>query len=68
MNVDAPSLVVDHPDRQLECEHALDMPVRVLVDEAITKGWTAEEVCASLVNVIAAQHIAYGHDPDPAGD
>lgn len=68
MNVDAPRLALDHPDRHIECEHALDMPVRDLVDEAITKGWTAEELYAAIVNVIAGQRIAYGHDPDPAGE
>lgn len=68
MTVDEPTLAPDHPDRQLTCEEALDVPIRDLVDEAVTKGWKSEEVYQAIVSVVEAQRIAYGFDPDPADE
>ena len=68
MEVSAPRLDTSHPDRQLSCEEALDVPIRDLVDDAITKGWKAEEVYAAIESVVKAQRIAYGYDPDPADE
>lgn len=57
-----------HPDYQLDCEEALDLAVRALVDEAIVAGWKPEVVYAALASVADNQRLAYDEDPDPADD
>lgn len=57
-----------YPDRQLECEEAVDIALRDLVDAAVTSGWKAEEVFEAIESVLASQRIAYAEDPDPADD
>lgn len=38
-------------DRSLECELALDLPLRQLVDDAISAGWEPNEVFGALTRL-----------------
>ena len=58
----------EHGDRRLDCEFALDMSLRVLIDDALNAGWEPNEVFAALQNLVEHQRKAYGEDPDPADD
>ncbi|MGJ7043537.1 hypothetical protein J2Y63_006821 [Shinella sp. BE166] len=58
----------EHGDRLLECEIALEAPLRLLVDDAVVAGWAPREVFAALRSIVGNQRQAYGADPDPADD
>ena len=64
----APSNIVGHEDRSLEIEELLDEPVRNLVDEATTAGWSMAEVLNGMEELIRNYRLAYAVDPDPAED
>lgn len=44
------------------------MPLRKLVDDAISAGWEPSEVFRALESLVEYQRNAYGEDPDPADD
>jgi hypothetical protein len=52
----------------LECEEAVDVAVRDLVDQVISAGWPPWLAFAAIKSVAQHQAIAYQHDPDPADD
>lgn len=68
MPITPPRRTPDHPDYQLDCEEALDLAVRALVDEAIVAGWKPEVIYEALASVADNQRLAYDEDPDPADD
>ena len=53
-------------NRSLECEQHFDAPIRHLLDQAITAGWTAQEVFIAIGEVVKDLRTAYKEDPDPA--
>jgi len=55
-------------DAQIDCELAIDVPVRELVDAIIQAGWARDVAYAALKSVIENQALAYMEDPDPAAD
>jgi hypothetical protein len=55
-------------DLQFDCQTAIDVPVRDLVDEIIQAGWPPKIAYAAMKNVIEQQILAYVEDPDPADD
>ncbi|THF58711.1 hypothetical protein [Ollibium composti] len=57
-----------YPDRNIDCQEALDLAVRDLVDRAENAGWTASEAYRAIDVIIVAQRLAYDLDPDPAED
>ena len=65
MNIPSPRSTIDHPNYNLDCQEAIDLPVRDLVDQAVQKGWNTREVLKALKEVADAQAIAYEEDPDP---
>lgn len=67
MNIDRPTLALDHPDYDLTCQEALDLAVRDLVDRAIVAGWEPRRIFPALQEVVRNQALAYEADPDPAG-
>jgi hypothetical protein len=52
--------------RSMECEHHFDLPIRNLIDQAVTAGWTAQEVFVAIEEVVKNQRQAHQADPDPA--
>lgn len=68
MPIKAPVRPADHPDYRLDCEEAIDLSVRELVDEAIQAGWRPDTIYDALTSVDGNKKIAYGLDPDPADD
>lgn len=46
--INAPRAEVTGPDRALECQEQLDLPVLGLIDQAVTAGWTTPEVFDAL--------------------
>ncbi|WP_275784586.1 hypothetical protein [Pararhizobium gei] len=65
MRIAAPTHPVGDMNRSLECEGHLDAPIRQLVDEAVTAGWTAPEIFMAIEEVVKAQRSVYSADPDP---
>lgn len=68
MPITPPRRTSDHPDYRLECEEALDLTVRALVDETIVAGWKPETVYEALGSLADNQRLAYNEDPDRADD
>lgn len=66
--VSPPKQTADYSDRARDCEHALDRPVRELVDDAIIAGWVPDEVFEALQRLLKRQRSEYARDPDPADD
>lgn len=61
-----PRKAIGYGDMQIDCEQAIDDPVRDLIDAAIVSGWPPETVFAALKSVVANRQLAYAEDPDPA--
>lgn len=57
-----------YPDRDLDCEEAVDAKLRDLVDAANNAGWTTPEVLSAIERVVPHMRAAYNEDPDPADD
>lgn len=57
-----------YPDRDIDCEEAMDIAVSELVDLASNAGWTIPEALDAIARVIPNQRKAYAVDPDPADD
>lgn len=57
-----------YPDREIDCEEAMDMAVAALIDAAGQAGWTIPEVLDAIAKVVPHQRKAYYIDPDPADD
>jgi len=57
-----------YPDREIDCEEAMDIAIAALVDAAGQAGWTIPEALDAIAKVIPAQRKAYYIDPDPADD
>jgi hypothetical protein len=55
-------------DEQIDCESAIDIAVRDLVDAAISVGWRPTIVYEALQSVARNQAFAYAEDPDPTDD
>ncbi|WP_421578623.1 hypothetical protein [Shinella sp. M31] len=67
-NISPPRKPMNDPDAQIDCELAIDVPVRDLVDAIIQAGWAPEIAYAALKSVAENQALAYMEDPDPAAD
>lgn len=67
MIADKPQELENPHGRNRECEEALDMPLRVLVDEAMIAGWHPHDIYNALASLLENQRRAYEQDPDPAG-
>lgn len=55
MHIAAPKYGYNDPDYMLECEEALDVAVREIVDQATQAGWSTRRVLVALVQVAANQ-------------
>ena len=66
--MNSPRNTRDYPDRAMDCQEAVDLPLRELVDSMVVLGWRTPEVCDALEEVIKNQSLAYDADPDPAED
>ena len=54
--VSPPKRPSDHPDRQLDCEEALEAAFQEVAEKAVAAGWDAKEIAMSLVG-LAEAHI-----------
>lgn len=66
--ITSPRKPMSDVDAQIDCERAIELPVRELVDAIIQAGWSPEVAYAALRDVVANQALAYAEDPDPADD
>ncbi len=66
MPIPGPTCEQGDMKRSMECEHHFDLPVRDLIDQAVTAGWTALEALVAIEEVVKEQRQAYQADPDPA--
>lgn len=53
---------------QIDCESAIDIEVRRLIDDIVRAGWSPEIAFAAMHDVVANQALAYAKDPDPNAD
>ncbi|BBD41400.1 hypothetical protein Amn_pc01150 (plasmid) [Aminobacter sp. Y103A] len=50
-----PSCPVDHPDRGLQCQLALEPALQALVERAAESGWTEDEIAHALLELAGAR-------------
>lgn len=68
MTVDAPDYAVTHPDRDLDCQEAVEPDVQRIIADANKNGWGTLEAIAAVEEVLKNLRLAYAEDPDPAED
>lgn len=68
LSIPSPRKPMSDVDAQIDCELAIDVPVRDLVDAIIQAGWAPDVAFAALKSVAENQAQAYMEDPDPAAD
>jgi hypothetical protein len=66
--VKRPTQSGNYPDRDVDCEEAMDIAITELVDAAGRAGWTIPEALDAIARVVPNQRRAYYIDPDPADD
>ncbi|WEZ83162.1 hypothetical protein P6U16_20170 [Rhizobium sp. 32-5/1] len=66
MPIPGPTFEPGDMKRSMECEQHFDLPIRDLIDQAVTAGWTALEALIAIEEVVKEQRQAYQADPDPA--
>lgn len=66
--ISSPRKPMSDVDAQIDCELAIDVPVRDLIDAIIQAGWAPRVAYAALKSVAENQTLAYMEDPDPADD
>lgn len=54
--VTAPKRPNGHPDRQLDCEEAMEAAFQEIAEKAIAAGWGQQEIALALVGLVQA-HI-----------
>lgn len=57
-----------YPNRDVDCEEAMDIAITALVDTASRAGWSIPEALDAISRVLLQQRKAYAIDPDPADD
>lgn len=66
MQIPAPTRVIGDTNRSLECEQHFAAPIRGLLDQAVTAGWTAQEIFIAIEEVVKDLRSAYKDDPNSA--
>ena len=66
--ISSPSKPMSDVDAQIDCESAIDIPVRDLFDSIIQAGWAPKVAYAAMKSVVENQALAYAEDRDPADD
>lgn len=68
LSIQSPREPTSDADAKIECELAIDAPVRDLVDAIIQAGWPLDIAYAALKSVVEDQALSCMEDPDPADD
>ncbi len=55
-------------DSQIDCEFAIDLPVREFIDAIVHAGWTREVAYSAMRDVVENQARAYAEHPDHSDD
>lgn len=55
-DVSPPKRPSDHPDRQLDCEEAMEAAFQEVAEKAIAAGWAQQEIAIGLIGLVQA-HI-----------
>ncbi len=66
MTIPAPTSALGDMKRSMECEHHFSLPLRELIDQAVTAGWTVQEALIAIEEVVKDERQAHMADPDPA--
>ncbi len=54
--VSPPKRPIDHPDRQLDCEEAMEAAFQEVAEKATAAGWGQQEIAIGLIGMVQA-HI-----------
>lgn len=68
MTVQAPRYSGSHPDRDLNCQEAVEPELQHIIADATTNGWGTIETISAIEEVMKNLRVAYAEDPDPAED
>lgn len=58
MTISAPHRQVDHPDRTLDAQEAIEASFLVLVDQAVAAGWGELEAIAAIIALAENRALA----------
>lgn len=56
MDIAAPKVAADHPDRAIECQFVIEPAFQDLVRRAVAAGWTEDDVAPAMVD-LAHSHL-----------
>ena len=68
MSIASPKHPVDHPDRIIDCEFAMEPMFQAMAAEALAAGWTEDDVASAMLNLSAAQIRAMAADRQTRSD
>lgn len=57
-----------YPDRDIDCEEAMDAILRDVLDAGNNAGWSTPEMLDAVKRALPHMRKAYELDPDPAPD
>lgn len=58
MSIEKPRIPIDHPDRQAECQKAIEDRLLFLFGEAVAAGWDDDEVFEAILAVADTTRLA----------
>jgi hypothetical protein len=68
MPIKTPRFPEAYPDRDLDCQEALETALQSLIEDAQQSGWKRTESFDAIEELIRNFRLAYAEDPDPADD
>lgn len=58
MTVKPPPRPADHPDRDMDCQFALEPALHAVLDEARAAGWSEQEIVTAVMELTNAWYFA----------
>jgi len=62
MNINPPPRPIDHPDRFLDAQEAIEAAVLQVVDDAVAAGWGETEAIAAIVSIAENRMCGLGEN------
>ncbi|WP_426237676.1 hypothetical protein [Pararhizobium sp. DWP1-1-3] len=59
MNIEAPKLCENHPDRDLQCQECVEVVMQEIIAEATRKGWESVETIQAMQEILMRLRLAF---------
>ena len=65
MHIEAPNILENHPDRDLQCQDCIEAIVQEIIAEATRQGWESVETVQAMQEVLMRLRLGFAGGLDP---